>query len=86
MSISSNITLRQDDVKLISSPDWPGEFPAINYWTFVIHSPQNTSVKLTILDMNMKGKCDHFNLTVFEGKIAILDLFTDYLAFVGMYM
>ena len=72
ISLSSNISLEHDDVKLISSPDWPGEFPAKNYRTFVIHSTEGTSVKLTVLYLNVAGKCDHFNVTVFEGEGACL--------------
>ena len=53
--MDSNITLSsRDDIKLISSPDWPDPYPYNAVVTIVINSPDNSTIKITIFNLQVQ--------------------------------
>ena len=69
-NMDSNITLSsRDDIKLISSPDWPDPYPNDATVVMEINSPENTIIKLTVLDLELERPCGNDNLLIIDGNL-----------------
>ena len=65
---SATMTLETGDVKLISSPRWPENYPYYTYRSFTVYAPQNSIVKLEVLDLHLRSSCSYDTLTIYDGK------------------
>ena len=65
---SSTMTLQTGDVKLISSPHWPGGYPYYTYRSFTVYAPQYSVVKLEVLYLHLRSSCSYDTLTIYDGK------------------
>ena len=67
ISASSSVSLEIDDVKLISSPNWPQDYPDNADRTYTIYSPEGSSVKVLVLDLLLEGICDFDTVYIYDG-------------------
>ena len=67
-AIGSSISLGNDDVRLISSPFWPNDYPASTIRTTVVRSPVGSSIKLVILDLSLESSCSYDTVGIYDGK------------------
>ena len=65
---SSTIRLNNGEVKLISSPRWPRSYYGRDVRTFTIYSPENTSVKLAVLDLVIERHCNFDTIRIYDGE------------------
>ena len=72
---SSTLHLQTGDVRLISSPGWPGTYPSYTSRTFRVYSPQYSVVKLEVLDLHLRSSCSYDYLTVYDGKLVQYNFF-----------
>ena len=69
----ATITLSStDDVKLITSPDWPDPYPNNANITVVIDSPDGSTIKLTVLNLELEEPCGIDNLIIYDGKLVVI--------------
>ena len=67
-----SITLETSDVRLISSANWPDNYPnRVDDWTLTIHSPEGTGVRLDVLDLSLNKLYFYSDdvLTVYDGEL-----------------
>ena len=67
---SATITLATaEQFHAISSPNYPGNYPNGVDRSFIIHSPEGSSVKLDILDLEIESSCNYDTLRIYDGKL-----------------
>ena len=67
-----SITLASSDIRLISSANWPDNYPSrVDDWTLTIHSPEGTGVRLDVLDLSLNRFSFYLDdvLAVYDGEI-----------------
>ena len=67
-TIGSSITLARNDVRLISSPNWPSYYPPSANRTSIISSPEGSGVKLVVLDLSLESSCSYDIVYLDDGK------------------
>ena len=68
---SSTIILENvDDLKVLSSPDYPNNYPHNASVTFTVLSPKDSIVKLDFLELSVHSGCDD-RIELFNGKLRL---------------
>ena len=68
---SSIIALEKiNDLKVLSSPGYPDNYPANANVTFTVLSPEGIFVKLDFLDLHIHPNCDD-RIETFDGKLSL---------------
>ena len=58
------------DVKLISSPGYPGYYPRYTEMRFVVVAPEGYNVKLDVLDLYIPSGCYNDYIYIYDGTFA----------------
>ena len=68
--MASTVTLTNaNDIRLISSPNWPEPYPSNTNVSITVNSPEGSMIRLTVLDLDLPGGCEDDSLTVDKGRI-----------------
>ena len=66
---SSIIVLENiNDLKVLSSPDYPYNYPSNADVTFIVLAPEGSFVKLDFLELDLPSECDD-KIETFDGKL-----------------
>ena len=60
-----------NDLKVLSSPDYPDNYPSNANVTFIVLAPQDSFVKLDFLELNIHSGCDD-KIVTFDGKLRFI--------------
>ena len=64
---STTILGNENDLKVLTSPDYPSNYPHNTYITFTVYSPEGSNVKVDILDLYIEYYCDD-PIYIYDGK------------------
>ena len=64
---STTVLGNKNDLKVLSSPGYPSNYPHNTYITFIVYSPEGSNVKLEFLDLYIESYCDD-PIYIYDGK------------------
>ena len=68
-TVASTITLETTEAfHAISSPNYPEDYPSLQFIRFIIISPEDSSIELNILDLSVQPGCINQILEIYDGK------------------
>ena len=69
---SSTVELVSSGVQLISSPGYPRYYPSYAQKAFFIVAPEGYTVKLDVLDFDIRSGCSYNRISIVDGTFRIL--------------
>ena len=69
---SSTIELVSSGVQLISSPGYPRYYPSYTQKAFFIVAPEGYTIKLNVLDFDIRSGCSYNRISIYDGIFRIL--------------
>ena len=74
---SSTLVLEpSNDVRLISTPGYPGYYPSYTNRRFVVVVPEGYNVKLNVLDLYIRSGCYNDYIDIYDGNITFYNDYT----------